>query len=47
MKTIKITDEAHKAMKEYCEENHLKMLYWASDTIKDKIENEQEEDEVE
>ena len=47
MKTIKITDEAHKVMKEYCKENHLKMLYWASDVLKEKIEDEQEENKVE
>jgi hypothetical protein len=39
MKNLKITDEAHKLLKQYCDENYLKISEWISNEIMELIEN--------
>lgn len=39
MKTLKICDESHKKIKEYCEQNGLKLIYWVEKTLLEKINN--------
>lgn len=33
MKNLKITDEAHVTLKEYCKKKHLKLSEWVSEEI--------------
>lgn len=33
MKNLKITEEAHKLLKQYCDENYLKISEWVSNEI--------------